>query len=437
MHSKFLLSSCLLMSGLSQATSLEESVAFAIDYSPEILAQYSRYQSVIRDGNAAGGLYMPQVNLYAAAGYEETRYNSGSKLDTDDRGLTRTEIGVKVSQLLFDGFKTTSNVDRLTYEAEAERLTLISRAENVSLDVVRNYLDILKAETLLDLSKRNVKEHQEIYQDIQDKKSKGLSSNSDLAQISARVATAQSSLIAAQNNLFDLQTQYLRLVGKPAVNMVSPRFDYALLPSSAQVALEQAIENHPEIKAALLDIDAARKEMRREKGDYYPEVKLELHANKNDNVSNPPGGVDEDARLMLTMDYDLFNGFSTDSRVESSAWRVEEARAIRLRTEREVKEGTQLAWNAYKMLEQQKSLLQQNVDTAKIAELGYIQQFNVGRRSLLDVLDAKVEVFLARRNFISTEYDQTLAAYRVLNAMGMLTYALRIEHPDEWQGENK
>ncbi|MGR5354451.1 TolC family outer membrane protein [Vibrio chagasii] len=437
MHSKFLLSSCLLMSGLSQAASLEESVAFAIDYSPEILAQYSRYQSVIRDGDAASGLYMPQVNLYAAAGYEETRYNSGSKLDTDDRGLTRTEIGVKVSQLLFDGFKTTSNVDRLTYEAEAERLTLISRAENVSLDVVRNYLDILKAETLLELSKRNVKEHQEIYQDIQDKKSKGLSSNSDLAQISARVATAQSSLIAAQNNLFDLQTQYLRLVGKPAVNLVYPRFDYALLPSSAEVALEQAVENHPEIKASLLDIDAARKEMRREKGDYYPELKLELHANKNDNVSNPTGGVDEDARIMLTMDYDLFNGFSTDSRVESSAWRVEEARAIRVRTEREVKEGTQLAWNAYKMLEQQKSLLQQNVDAAKIAELGYIQQFNVGRRSLLDVLDAKVEVFLARRNFISTEYDQTLAAYRVLNAMGMLTYALRVEHPEEWQGENK
>ncbi|MEZ9060245.1 TolC family outer membrane protein [Vibrio pelagius] len=437
MHLKLLLSTCLLASSFTQAASLEESVAFAIDYSPEILAQYSRYQSVIRDGDAASGFYLPQVNLYAAAGYEETRYSSGSKLDTDDRGLTRTEIGLKVSQLLFDGFKTSSNVDRLTYEAEAERLTLISRAENVSLDVVRVYLDILKAETLLELSKRNVKEHQEIYQDIQEKKSKGLSSNSDLAQISARVATAQSSLIAAQNNLFDLQTQYLRLVGKPAVNLVYPRFDYALLPSTSEVALAQAVDNHPEIKASLLDIDAARKEMRREKGDYYPELKLEVHANKNDNTSNPPGGVDEDARIMLTMDYDLFNGFSTDSRVESSAWRVEEARAIRIRTEREVREGTQLAWNGYKMLEQQKDLLKQNVDAAKIAELGYIQQFNVGRRSLLDVLDAKVEVFLARRNYISTEYDQTLAAYRVLNAMGMLTYALRVEHPEEWQGEAK
>ncbi|KJY82978.1 agglutination protein [Vibrio galatheae] len=424
----------LLLSGPVHAISLEESVALAIDYSPELLAQYSRYQSVVRDGEAASGLQLPQANLYAAAGYEETRYNSGSYIDSQDRGLTRTEIGLKISQLLFDGFSTSANVDRLGYEAEAERLTLISRAENVSLDIVRIYLELLKAQTLLELAERNVREHQEIYQNVLDKAQKGLSSNSDLAQISARVATSQSSFIASQNNLLDLQTQYLRLVGTMPNELIDPVFDDALLPSSADVAKKQAIDNHPEIKAAVLDLDAARKEVRREKGGYYPEIKLELHANKNDNVSNAEG-PDEDARLMITMDYDIFNGFSTNAQVESSAWRVEEARAIRLRTEREVAEGTQLAWNAYDLLEKQMTLLQQNVDAVKIAELGYVQQFNVGRRSLLDVLDAKVEVFLARRNYVSAKYDHTLAAYRLFNAMGILTYALRVEHPEEWQGE--
>ncbi|WP_117234612.1 TolC family outer membrane protein [Vibrio maerlii] len=432
MRSKTLLLASMLLSAHTQAVSLEESVAYAIDYSPEILAQYSRYQSVVRDGDAASGDYLPQANLYGAIGYQGTRYDSDNYIDSGDRNETRSELGLRVSQLLFDGFGTSANIDRLTYEAEAERLTLISRAENVSLDVVRIYLDLLKAQTLLELSERNVREHQEIYQDVFDKKQKGLSSNSDLAQISARVATAQSSLISAQNNLYDLQAQFLRLVGKTPTDLVYPIFDQGLLPSSVDVAKSQAINNHPELKAAMLDLDAARKEVRREKGDYYPEVKLELVANKTDDVGNQ-SGKDEDARIMLTVDYDIFNGFSTNSRVESSAWRVEEARAIRLRTEREIEEGTQLAWNAYDMLERQKGLLQQNVDSAKIAELGYIQQFQVGRRSLLDVLDAKVEVFLARRNYVNTQYDHTLAAYRLLNAMGMLTYALRIEHPDEWQ----
>lgn len=138
---------------------------------------------------------------------------------------------------------------------------------------------------------------------------------------------------------------------------------------------------------------------------------------------------------MLTLNYDIFNGFTTNSRVESSAWRVEEARAIRASAELDASEGVQLAWNAHELLDQQLEVLKINVDAAKVTELGYIQQFNVGRRSLLDVLDAKVETFVARRNYVKTKYDRTYAAYRLFNAMGTLTYALRVDYPEEWKEE--
>ncbi|MDO6583412.1 TolC family outer membrane protein [Photobacterium sp. 2_MG-2023] len=441
MRSKLLLMSCMLgltPMGISSAyaLSLEESVAAAIDYSPDVLGQYARFQSVVRDQDEAQGFYLPQVNLYAAAGYEETRYSSGNKIAPDDRGLTRTEVGVKVSQLIFDGLKTSANIDRLGYEAESERLTLIADAENVALDVVRVYLEYLKSQQILELSKRNVIDHETIYNNILDRKNKGLSSNSDLAQIAARVATAKSTQISAQNNLYDQEAQFMRLVGLPTKELVTPVFDYSLLPPDLDIAINQAVENHPEIQAAILDIKAAREEVRREKGGYYPELKLEAYGNKNENIGGVEG-PEEDARVMLTLDYDLFNGGSTNARIESAAWRAEQARSIRLRAERQVREGTTLAWNAYNMLETQKQLLQQNVDAAKAAEDGYVQQFNVGRRSLLDVLDAKVEVFLARKNYVNASYDHTLAAYRMFNAMGILTYALRVEHPEEWQTEKE
>ncbi|WP_436317849.1 TolC family outer membrane protein [Vibrio agarivorans] len=423
-----------LASGVASALTLEESVAFAIDYSPEVLGQYARYQSVIRQQDSIRGNYLPQVNLYGAIGQEQIW--TSSDVDIDDNG-TRSEIGLKVSQLIFDGFATTSDIDRLGYEAESERLTLISRSENVALDVARIYLELLKAQTVLELTDRNVREHEEIYADIEDKVAKGLSSQSDLAQVAARVATSKTSYISALNNLSDLQAQYRTLVGRNVSGLTSPKFDQGLIPTSLAVAQKQAVENHPEIRAAIVDMDAARKEMKREKGGYYPEVRLEGYANRNDNVGGELNGLDEDARIMLVVDYDLFNGFSTNANVEASAWRAEEARAIRLRADREVREGTELAWNAYSMLDQQLDLLKQNVDAAKIAEVGYLQQFNVGRRSLLDVLDSKVEVFLARQNYVNTLYDHSFAAYRLLNAMGILTYALRVEHPQEWQEEAK
>ncbi|MDF5528381.1 TolC family protein, partial [Vibrio parahaemolyticus] len=85
---------------------------------------------------------------------------------------------------------------------------------------------------------------------------------------------------------------------------------------------------------------------------------------------------------------------------------------------------------------QQMEFLKVNVDAAKVTELGYIQQFNVGRRSLLDVLDAKVETFVARRNYTRTKYDHLVATYRLFNSMGILTYALRVEYPENWKENN-
>ncbi|HHY0469678.1 TPA: TolC family outer membrane protein [Vibrio parahaemolyticus] len=424
----------LFMSSPSTSMTLEESVAQSLDSSPLLVSRYSRYQSMVKDQSAVSGAFLPQVNLYAAAGYEGTRYNNGNYIDSEDRILDRTELGVKVSQLLFDGFKTSSDVDRLSYEADAERLSLLSAAENVALETVKAYLDVLHATELVSLTEGNLREHQEIYSFILDKKEKGLTSNSDLAQVSARVATTQSSLIAAQNNLYDAKTKFLRLVGQSPKALIEPVFPEELIPSTLEEARAQAVKNHPTIRSSIQDLEAARKEVDREQGGYYPELKLELSASKTDNVDNIEG-INEDAKVMLTLNYDIFNGFTTNSRVESSAWRVEEARAIRASAELDASEGVQLAWNAHDLLAQQLEVLKINVDAAKVTELGYIQQFNVGRRSLLDVLDAKVEAFVARRNYVKTKYDRTYAAYRLFNAMGTLTYALRVDYPEEWKEE--
>lgn len=348
------------VSSSPNALTLEESVTLSLDSSPSLLARYSRYESMVRDRNAINGSFLPQVNLYAAAGYEGTRYNNGNYIDSEDRTLERTEMGVRISQLLFDGFKTSADVDRLSYEAEAERLGLLASAENVALDTVRAYVDVLHARELMKLTERNLSEHQEIYRFILDKKEKGLTSNSDLAQVSSRVATTQSSLIAAQNNLSDARTRFVRLVGRAPQNLVEPVYPQELLPNKLDEALKQAVRLHPSIQSAMKDLEAARHEVKREKGDYYPELKLELSANKTDNVDNIEG-INEDAKVMLTVNYDLFNGFSTDSRVESSAWRVEEARAIRANAELDANEGVRLAWDAHTLLQQQMEFLKVNV----------------------------------------------------------------------------
>ncbi|WP_285163966.1 TolC family outer membrane protein [Shewanella goraebulensis] len=428
---KLLFISALVMSTQVQAMTLEQSVAEAINHHPRLQQKYASFEAAVRYKKAAVGDYLPQVKLYGGVGYEEVRYNSGQRVDTD---LNRTELGVKVSQLLFDGFRTTSEIDRLEFEQEAERFGLISEAENLSLDVATVYLNLMLSNRVVGLAERNIAEHEDILKDIILRQAKGLSSESDVAQVKARVATSQSGYLAARNEQMDLQARYYDLVGQLPTELHDAKPDFNYVPTSLKQALEQAVKNHPEIDAAINDTQAASSQYEREKSDYWPKLSIELQANKNDNIGGIEG-PDEDARAMLMLSYDLYNGGSTNDRAEAAAWQVQQAKSIRQQTEKQVIEGTRLAWNAYEFVGQQRKFYQVNVDQAVQAEQGYQRQFELGRRSLLDVLDAKVEVYLARKNYLSAYYNYHIASYRLINATGQLIESFRVDTPTQWQEE--
>ncbi len=431
MSIKFIPLACLMLTQPALAITLEESIAHAIDNNPLIKQQYAKYESFIRDRDAASSQYYPRINLHGGIGYEDTQYNSGEKIDEQ---LIRKEIGIKVTQNIFNGFADNAEVDRLAFDAESERLGLLSDAENLALDVARIYLDLLKAAQFIELTERNVEDHENVLGNIEVRQAQGLSSKSDLAQISARVATAKSSLIVAQNNLLDKRVEYLSLVGVRPDALVEPKVDTQLLPRSEKIAVSNAIKYNPEIRIAIADLSAASHEITRESASFYPEVNLELHGNYNYDLGGYEGRS-SDARIMLTMSYDIYSGGHTVSKKESAIWRKEEARTIRLRTEQQVSEGVRLAWNSWSMQQQQLDWLQKNVDAAKQAEIGYIEQFKLNRRGLLDVLQVKVELFTARKSYIETFYNQRLASYRLLNATGQLGYAMRLAYPEQWETE--
>lgn len=428
---KLCLISLLALSTQANALTLEQSVAQAINYHPKILQKYASFEAAIRDKRAASANYLPQIRLYGGVGYENVRYNSGQRVDTE---MSRTEIGLKVSQLLFDGFRTSNEVDRLRFEQEAEQFGLISTAENLSLEVSQVYLQLIMSNQLVRLAEMNVQDHQHILHNIESRNAKGLSSDSDVAQVKARVATAQSGHLAARNQQMDYQAQYYDLVGQLPQNLDDPMPDFKFVPDSLQQALRIATNNHPEITAAVKDAQAAYAQVEREQSDLWPQLSLELQANKNDNVGGLEG-PDEDARAMLMLSYNLFNGGSTTDRTEAASWRYQQASAIRADTERQVIESTRFAWNAYDFVGQQRHFYRENVDQAVKAEKGYVRQFELGRRSLLDVLDAKVEVFLARKNYLNAHYNYYIAAYRLINATGNLMQSFRVDTPKDWQQE--
>ncbi len=432
------------------AESLEQAVALALDTHPDIRQAFARFKSKEEDVNRASAGYLPTIDITAGYGYEYTDSPGNRRVDLDfDDGETelgRGEFGVSLRQMLFDGMFTSSEVKRTKFEASAEQWVLISTAEDLALSVSQAYLNYLKNQQLVTLSEKNVESHQEIYGQIKERTDSGLGSIADLSQVTGRLARAQSNLISARNNYRDAGTEFISLTNITPDDLVMPVPDADMLPKNNASGLILAIERHPIIKSAQQDINAARAFGGSVKANYYPTLSLELAANADNDVAGESGfnrfgpnvgGHRNDLSVMLRMRYNLYSGGKDVALERSAAYKTIEAKEINYRAHRQVTESFGLAWNAYEMLGLQKQYIQQHVVTSKETQKAYQQQFSLGQRNLLDLLDTENELFQARKDYLDANFDELSARYRLLNVTGQLLDSLRLTRSSEWQGEHQ
>lgn len=425
-----MLASCILLASMkSYGQTLEQAVAITLATNPEIKATYNEFQSAVKENSAAGGAYLPSLDLDAGIGYEGIDpADSTGRQDTD---LTRKEATLSLNQLLWDGSATLNDMDRTAADAESVRQQLISDASDLALKVTSVYLEAVKATEVLALSESNLAVHKEIYRDIKRRAQSGVGSTADVSQVEARIAKAHGNLLAAQNNMIDTHTQFTRLVGQSPSGLIYPRADESKLPLSLTEALDEAFENHPVIKVSQVDVDSARFQYKQSKGTYYPTFSIEASQSWRDDAGGDEGRSDE-TLAMLRMRYNLFNGGSDRDLADKAAFQLNQAKDLRDNAFRQVEEGLRLSWSALDLTLQQKEFLADHVDSASKTVIAYEKQYRIGQRTLLDLLNTENELFEARKDYLDAHYAEQYAKYRVMNATGTLLDALLVDTPEEW-----
>lgn len=425
--------------------SLEQAVAFTLDTHPDIRAAFTRFKVSEQQIDQAQSGYYPTLDLTGGIGYEYTDSPSTRSDGEDSVNLARRELGLSLKQSLFSGFHTSSEVDRTSYATSAEQWRLHALAEDVALEVVKVYVDLIRSEKLVGLSEKNLQTHMEIYEQIKERTDSGFSSKADLSQINGRLAKAQSNLIAAKNNYLDSKTKFYRVINQAPEDLVIPYPDASMLPANEQQGLDIALKSHPAILTAANDIESAHAQFSSAKSTYYPEVTFELDGNLNDNIdgvdgdysSGDVGGENNDVTAMIRFRYNLYAGGKDQAYATESAYKINEAKALNASAHRQVKEEYILSWNAYEQLNLQKKYIKMYVVSSKDTQADYKEQFKVGQRSLLDLLDTENELYQARQDYLGAEFDEITAQYRILHAMGLLLDSLRVTRPPTWKGEKE
>jgi outer membrane protein, adhesin transport system len=411
------------------ATSLEESVATTLESNPEIGIVGANRQAIDQELRQARAQYFPSLDARAAGGPEYTNSPATRNRDGSET-LLRLESQLTLSQMLFDGYAAQSEVDRQLARIDSASRRVRETAEFVGLDAIEAHLDILRNQALVALAVQNIEDHQRISDQVGRLEREGAGSIADVTQADARLAAAQSALASARGSLRDAEAAYRTVVGIPPAELEDPVVPVVAVPESAEAAAAKAAAENPTVRIADADIEVAKAELEGSRSGYYPRLDLELGAGANRNLDGIEGS-DVDAQALLVMRYNLFRGGADVARERESFFRLSEAREELGRVRREAVEDALVSYSALLTARDRVQALRDQAEATRATRNAYAQQFDLGQRSLLDLLDAENELFVARSNLVTSEYTETFAVYRVLAVIGDLLMVLDIDAPKE------
>ncbi|MDX1914994.1 MAG: TolC family outer membrane protein [Methylophilus sp.] len=417
--SGFILTFFSLSVGAQPLTTLKEMVEKVVTANPEVQAKYHEYTAAGYERDVAHGNFLPKADIVST--YRNQEDKPGSSVSrANGTAIPKFNNELVLRQMIFDGFATSNEVKRLDHAKRVRYYELHSAMENTTLEFMRSYLDTLRYRELTEFAKTNYVVHKQLYDKIKERVDAGVARRVDLEQASGRLALAEANLLTDTTNLHDVTTRMQRLLGEiPPDILEHPSFVNSNVESTAVEALHTAYLQNPDILSTIEDIQATQKEVNTKEAKYLP--RLDLQARKNlgtsDDGRNSTNAADV---LELTMNFNLFNGFSDKAAISQTVEKLNRSNDLRDKACVDTRQLVNLAYNDIKQNTEQLKYRELHRTAIENAREAYQKQFDIGQRTLLDLLDSENEYFQAKRSYTNTEYDKQIAYARLFAAQGQL-----------------
>lgn len=394
---------------------LKDMVEKTVTSNPEVQSRYHKFlESGIEQEVVRGG-FLPKANIVSTYRRQEELIpvNNGT-------AIPRMNNELALKQMIFDGFTISNEVKRLGYLNRVSYYELQSTMQDITLEFMRSYIDTLRFREMAQYAKDNYVVHKQLFDRLQERVTAGFSRKVDLEQATGRLALAEANLLTETTNLHDVTSRMQRIYGElPPETLEAPTFFKSGVEKTSAEALKVAYNQNPFLLSTIENIQASKNEIKTREANYMP--RLDLQARKNLGTSND-GRFNASAAdvLELTMNFNLFNGFSDINRVKQSAENLNISQDLRDKACVDTRQIMVIAYNDIEQLKEQKiyrTLHKNSIETAREA---YRKQFDIGQRTLLDLLDTENEYFQAKRALTNVEYDIQIAYARTYAGQGEL-----------------
>lgn len=405
---------------------LKQAVEKGIDTNPQVQGSLYTLKATERQLRQAQASYLPQVDLSGDIGSEYTRdpitqSNSG-------QNLVRRRITVQITQQLFDGFDTKYEVRRQKNRIDSASFDVFDISEQTALNIIEAFLDVIRQRELLRISRENVNRHKDILRNVRESTEAGRTSRVDMDQVQARLESARAQSENIKESLQSAQAEFKRQAGVMPQDLADPTTYNNELQPSLEAQIEAAISANPAIRQAEADVNAAHAEYKQTIASFLPQLDMEARAEESEDIGGVEG-LSRSASGLAVMNWNLYRGGGDTARREEFAYRLAEARAVKAQVVREIEDTVRSTWAAREASSSRRKNFKTQARANESLVSAYLQQFNLNRRTLLDVLDVQSELFLSRSNVINEKTDEAVAVFSLLALEGRLLDALGIKLP--------
>jgi len=417
-----------------RAESLDEALVSTYFTNPQLQAQRAATRATDEDVPQARSALLPQIFGNAKAGYKQTEIDIDPSAITKifpDADIPNTKLegddapygySVTLQQQIFKGLQNINSIREAEANALGAREDLRNTEQTTLLDAVTAYMDVVQNQAIVRLRENNVSVLTNYEASNQRQFNAGDLTSTDLAQSKASRATAVGQLEAAKAQYQTSLANYEEVIGHPVGHVFEPASIDSALPGSLEEAQEIAQVENPSIGSAFFQEVAAVKSVAQQRGQFLPEVNVEL---KYQDDYNPIEGIDfaREASAMVGVKVPFYQGGKIASQVRQ-AKQIQIQRQEQLRQAREQTQSSVVsAWTQVSSTQAQLIADQASVESNKVALAGVRREQKAGTRTVQDVLNAEQDYLTAQVQIVTDERNLVVANYTLLQAIGRLTAA--------------
>lgn len=412
------------------AISLDQSVRMTLQEHRSLRAMQENRQVIEHERDRAEKGYFPRVDVLGATGYAQNSDNTTRNYSdgSDAYFYPGSRMSATLTQPVWDGFATRSKVRNAEATLDSVNQRVLDNATTLALDAIITHTDILRTREIVRLSKENVRRHEQLLRQVIDRQATGADSLADVSQARSRLARSQTQAADAESSMMAAEALYFRLTGFPVTArrmapVASPAFPYA----EYEPIFTLAREHNPKLAALKADVEASKAGKELSEAAYHPNINVEAGPSyMTKGVGGKASEWTQGMDAMLVMRWNIFNSGADKDGVEASAARVRQSRQTFYSFDDDLRNAVESSWISMENAKRQTVLYTDATRYSGETLAAYKEQFQLGQRSILDVLDAENELYNNAVQKVTASYNIPVSCYRLLALGGTLLQELGI-----------